>query len=274
MNITTDNYEAYLLDYLEGNLSPDETQQLEQFVAALGLNWDELTEPLPSLEAPQTVYAGKENLKKKRAIVPLYVKIASAAAAAGLLLTVTLWPGKQLPKIEPIAELKPILPGRLITADEVTTVTPSKTAYFIQPTQTVTKEKPVVSERIDMSLLAELEPKKAQALPTLQHYENPDVELLAYQMNANLAFNQYMESDSYDLLDLEEYEDHRSLLARGLLWLTKGRHDSFASLIGSGVRKAKQGITEAATDMALTAYSRVEEQLEETRERWEEKQGE
>ncbi len=274
MNITTDNYEAYLLDYLDGNLSFDETQQLKQFVAAQGLNWDELTEPLPSIEAPQTVYAGKENLKKKRTIVPLYVKIASAAAAAGLLLTVTLWPEKQLPKVEPIAELKPILPGRLITADEVTTIIPSKTAYFIQPPQTITKEKPVVSERVDMSLLAELEPKKVKALPASQHYENPDVELLAYQMNANLAFNQPMESDFDDLLDLEEYEDRHSLLARGLLWLTKGRHDSFASLIGSGVRKAKQGITEAATDMALTAYSRVEEQLEETRERWEEKQGE
>ena len=48
-NITIDNYEAYLLDYMEGNLSPDEAEQLKAFVAAQGLDWNELTEELPHL---------------------------------------------------------------------------------------------------------------------------------------------------------------------------------------------------------------------------------
>ena len=124
MNITTDNYEAYLIDYLDGNLSADETEQLMQFVAAQGLDWEELTEGLPHLEAPQIVYQNKSELRSlslrslrplegskdrhKIAIIPLYVKIASAAAAAGLLLTISLWPEKSLPKVDPIAELKPI----------------------------------------------------------------------------------------------------------------------------------------------------------------------
>ena len=108
-NITTDNYEAYLLDYMEGNLSPEGAAELKAFVAAQGLDWSELTEELPYLAAPQVAYEGKEKLKKKAAVVPLYVKIASAAAAAGLLLTVSLWPEKSMPKVEPIAELKPIL---------------------------------------------------------------------------------------------------------------------------------------------------------------------
>ena len=116
--ITTDNYEAYLLDYMEGNLSPDEAEQLKAFVAAQSLDWEELTEELPHLEAPQITYEGKESLKKKATVVPLYVKIASAAAAAGLLLTVSLWPEKSMPKMEPVAELKPILPTRLITSEE------------------------------------------------------------------------------------------------------------------------------------------------------------
>ena len=57
--ITIDNYEAYLLDYMEGNLSPDEAEQLKAFVAAQGLDWDELTEELPHLEAPQIASSGK-----------------------------------------------------------------------------------------------------------------------------------------------------------------------------------------------------------------------
>jgi hypothetical protein len=63
MNITTDNYEAYLIDYLDGKLSADETEQLKQFVAAQGLDWTELTEGLPHLEAPQIVYQNKSELR-------------------------------------------------------------------------------------------------------------------------------------------------------------------------------------------------------------------
>ena len=37
-NINIDNYEAYLLDYLEGNLSPDKAEQLKAFVVAQGLD--------------------------------------------------------------------------------------------------------------------------------------------------------------------------------------------------------------------------------------------
>ena len=72
-NITTDNYEAYLLDYMEGNLSPDEAEQLKAFVATQGMDWDELTEELPHLEAPQIAFEGKEKMKKKATVVPLYV---------------------------------------------------------------------------------------------------------------------------------------------------------------------------------------------------------
>ena len=234
-NITTDNYEAYLLDYIEGNLSPDETKQLKDFIAAQGLDWNELTAPLPYLEAPQVAYNDKEKLKKKAAVVPLYVKIASAAAVAGLLLTVSLRPEKSMPEAEPIVELKPILPERLITASEATTTLPPRTMQLVQP-HVVKKEKPTVSENIaeaiseraETPLVAQLEPQKAHILPT------------------STTFNE--------------------------LWLTNGRHDSFASLIGAGVSKAKQDLTEAATDMALAAYSNFNEQFEETKERWEEKQ--
>ncbi len=288
-NITTDNYEAYLLDYMEGNLNADETKQLKVFVATQGLDWNELTAPLPYLEAPQVAYEGKERLKQrplnlskgrtKHTIVPLYVKIASAAAAAGLLLTVSLWPEKSMPKVEPIAELKPILPGRLITASEATTTLPPRTIQFVQP-QVVKKEKPTVSEnvaeaiseRAETPLVAKLEPQKAQSLPTSAIIDEPDFDLVVYRMNTHLALAQ-IEANGFDNYSENEDNDRElSLIGRGLLWLTNGRHDSFASLIGAGVSKAKQDLTEAATDMALAAYSNFSEQFEETKERWEERQ--
>ena len=275
-NINIDNYEAYLLDYLEGNLGPDEAEQLKAIVAAQGLDWNELTEELPHLEAPQIEFEGKERLKKKGAIVPLYAKIASAAAAAGLLLTVTLWPDKSMPKMEPVAELKPVLPTRLITSEEVQTI-PPRTVSFVatqnKMAQNKVKKQPI-AVRTETTLLADLQPMRAEgtpiALTTSQAFE-PDFDLIAYQMDANLAFAQYNESSFRN-----GFEDERdlSLIGRGLLRLTNGRHDSFGSIISSGISTAKKEIGLAATDMALTAYHRADERFEEAKQRWQEKRGE
>ncbi len=275
-NITTDNYEAYLLDYMEGNLSPDEAEQLKAFVAAQGMDWNELTEELPHLEAPQIAFEGKEKMKKKATVVPLYVKIASIAAAAGLLLTVTLWPEKSMQKTETIAELKPILPGRLITASETTTL-PPRTFYFAQP-QVVKKERPTISEtvskRVEMPLVAQLESQKAPILPTSSTASEPDFDLLAFRMNTNLALALINEYDLNSFSKDEEYDREPSLIGKGLSWLTKGRHDSFASIIASGLTTAKKELDLAATDFALTAYNRADESFEEAKEYWEEKRGE
>ena len=272
-NITTDNYEAYLLDYMEGNLSPDEAEQLKAFVATQGMDWDELTEELPHLEAPQIAFEGKEKMKKKATVVPLYVKIASVAAAAGLLLTVTLWPEKSMQKTETIAELKPILPGRLITASETTTL-PPRTFRFVQP-HVVKKERPTfsetVSERVETPLVAQLEPQKAPTLPTSSTVAEPDFDLLAYRMNTDLALALINEYGFKDFSENEEFDREPSLIGKGLLWLTKGRHDSFASIIVSGLTTAKKELDLAATDFALTAYNRADESFEEAKEYWEEK---
>lgn len=275
-NINIDNYEAYLLDYLEGNLGPDEAEQLKAIVAAQGLDWNELTEELPHLEAPQIEFEGKERLKKKGAIVPLYAKIASAAAAAGLLLTVTLWPDKSMPKMEPVAELKPILPTRLITSEEVQTI-PPRTVSFVatqnKMAQNKVKKQPI-AVRTETTLLADLQPMRAEGTPialTATHAYEPDFDLIAYQMDANLAFAQYNESVFSD--DTEDERD-LSLIGRGLLRLTNGRHDSFGSIISSGIITAKKEIGLAATDMALTAYHRADERFEDAKQRWQEKRGE
>ena len=284
-NITTDNYEAYLLDYMEGNLSPDEAEQLKAFVAAQGMDWGELTEELPHLEAPQIAFEGKESLKQralslskgrsseKIKVIPLYVKIASVAAAAGLLLTVTLWPEKSMQKTETIAELKPILPGRLITASETTTL-PPRTIHFVQP-QVVKKERPTfsetTSERVETPRVAQLEPQIAPVLPTSPTVAEPDFNLLAYRMNTDLALALINEYGFDGFSENEEYDSEPSLIGKGLLLLTNGRHDSFASIIASGLTTAKKELDLAATDFALTAYNRADESFEEAKEYWEEK---
>ena len=276
MNITIDNYEAYLLDYMEGNLSPEGAEELRQFVVAQGMDWDELTEELPHLEAPALAYENKEGLKKKATVMPLYVKIASAAAAAGLLLTVSLWPEKSLPKMEPIAELKPVAATRIERPLERLALQTRPTQFVKQ--NVVVREKnvgieKVAMEKTEMPLVTELpqiKAKEAWIETSSPIFTEPDFDYLAYRINAGMALAQY-ENHSFE----ENLEDEGvSLIGRGLLWLTGGRHSSFASLINSGLRQAKKETIEAATDMALAAYQRADEQLEEAKERWEEKRGE
>ena len=279
-NITTDNYEAYLLDYMEGNLSPDEAEQLKAFVAAQGLDWNELTEELPHLEAPAVTYQGKENLKKKGAIVPLYVKIASAAAAAGLLLTVTLWPEKSMPKVEPIANLKPIEVSRISTNEPIALL-PRRITESIDPSprtgirgDDLRSKGHLTSERTAMPLLAELPTKTATALQIdlpWTNFDEPDFDLMAYRMNTELAM---MSFDGNEFSDDAEEERDLSLIGKGIYLLTDGRHDSFASIISTGLSTAKKELNLAATDIALTAYYRADERFEEAKENWQDKREE
>ena len=279
-NITIDNYEAYLLDYMEGNLSPDEAVQLKAFVAAQGMDWDELTEELPHLEAPAVTYQGKENLKKKGTIVPLYVKIASAAAAAGLLLTVTLWPEKSMPKVEPIANLKPIEVSRISTNEPIALL-PRRITESIDPSprtglrgDDMLSEGHITSGRKAMPLLAELPAKTASSLQTdlpWTNFDEPDFDLMAYRMNTELAM---MSFDGNEFSDDAEEERDLSLIGKGIYLLTDGRHDSFASIISTGLSTAKKELNLAATDFALTAYYRADERIEEVKENWQDKRGE
>jgi hypothetical protein len=144
----------------------------------------------------------------------------------------------------------------------------------VQP-QVVKKERPTfsetVSERVETSLVAQLEPQKAPTLPTSSTVAEPDFDLLAYRMNTDLALALINEYDFESFSEDEEYDREPSLIGKGLLWLTKGRHDSFASIIVSGLTTAKKELDLAATDFALTAYNRADESFEEAKEYWEEK---
>ena len=269
MNITTDNYEAYLIDYLDGNLSADETEQLKQFVAAQGLDWAELTEGLPQVTAPAITYNGKESLKKKGAVIPLYVKIASAAAAAGLLLTIGLWPEKSLPKVEPIAELKPIHSQLTVTEDPLRIV-PKRMVSFTE-SQSEKKEAKSQPTRMKEDAIAALSPMKAKevaAFETSDFAHASDIELLRYRLESEATLARLALESTF------EEEMPTSFIGRGIYRMTEGRHTSIGGLINAGLHLAKKEIKKASADAALATYYRAEEHFEEAKEHWQEKQGE
>ena len=69
MKISINNYEAYLIDYMEGRLNDAEIQQLKVFCTLNHIDFEELTEDLPILESPNDSYDEKEQLFKNK-IVP------------------------------------------------------------------------------------------------------------------------------------------------------------------------------------------------------------
>ena len=289
MNITTNNYEAYLIDYLDGNLSSEETEQLKQFVAAQGLNWDKLTEDLPHLEAPQMVYQNKSELRSlspyksrslslskgrpNRTIIPLYIKIASAAAAAGLLLTVSLWPEKSLPKVDPIAELKPVTAHLTIT-EEPLRIVPRRAIPFTEGQETTIKTKKETKNefiRTEVETIAVLSSVKTQEIASFDNTDfalATDIELLRYQLETEQVLARLALEPDY------EEEMPTSWIGKGIYRMTEGRCGSIGSLINAGLHIAKKEVVKTTTDMAMMAYERADEHFQEAKEQRKEKDGE
>lgn len=69
MKISIDNYEAYLIDYMDGRLNNAEIQQLKAFCVQNHIDFEELTENLPVLESTDDTFDEKEYLFKNK-IVP------------------------------------------------------------------------------------------------------------------------------------------------------------------------------------------------------------
>lgn len=69
MKISINNYEAYLIDYMDGRLNNAEIQQLKAFCVQNHIDFEELTEDLPVLESTDDTFDEKEYLFKNK-IVP------------------------------------------------------------------------------------------------------------------------------------------------------------------------------------------------------------
>ena len=84
MKVTKQNYEEYALDYIEGTLSREQQQAFGRFLEEnpeIAAELRALREEFPALVPdPSVCFEGKSSLKRKAAIRPLYLRIASAAA--------------------------------------------------------------------------------------------------------------------------------------------------------------------------------------------------
>lgn len=135
-NITIDNYEAFLLDQLEGNLSPADEKALDAFLTA---NPELKTEvegiQLYYLEPEESViFPNKETLKKKKSgrVIGIgtpwrWYQIAAAAAILGAVVLIwSLQPNDQSQTIAPLAE-QPEVVIPVDTNDQHTTDKPEQT---------------------------------------------------------------------------------------------------------------------------------------------------
>lgn len=148
-HINMDNYEAYLLDAVEGNLSASDRDALTAFLAAhpeLNIDLDEITLFYLPEETP-VVYPYKSSLKKRRGgiVLSLLSKngwrgLAVAAALTGILLTVwNVWnTGNQPPTIastrQEVADTVDKTPPSEVQQEPTTA--PIDTAANIQPAAT------------------------------------------------------------------------------------------------------------------------------------------
>lgn len=65
----------------------------------------------------------------------------------------------------------------------------------------------------------------------------------------------------------DDYEEP-SPWGRGILRITDGKYESLISMIQEGLLLAKEEINMAAANLAVTAFYRVDDRIEEAKERW------
>lgn len=347
MKINIENYEALLIDYMEGGLNDAEIQQLKAFCTQNNIDFEELTENLPVLESssetynekeslfkngivaddidegqyilkPDTsiVFKDKESLKKKAFIVPLYAKIAAAVAVIALLFGL-FW----LPKTENSnSNEQPILVELTTETNESylkdTIISPENSSAnkLNEECRNVYENEQIASNgniarhistkqqnnenqrnssffekeenechienetediqpiSTEPELLASLEPRMAKEIIVSEDFaiENGLLPEMAYLLPANdyyLAQNQeWVDEDDY-----ENYEQHLSLIGRGINWLSQGRYTSIGEAISDGLRIGRREVVELSEQAVAIAYIKADEGLNEIKTKWEER---
>src|SRR5574344_1278479 len=93
--ITKENYEAYLLDKAEGNISKEDLVELDAFLKEnpeLKPNEDEYDENIRAIYNSSIHYPNKESLIKKHAtIIPFIIRVTSIAACLVLVVVLSLF---------------------------------------------------------------------------------------------------------------------------------------------------------------------------------------
>lgn len=209
------------------------------------MNTDLNNEDYPRLVPPEVVYERKASLKKP-VVIPLYAKIISAAAAVALLFGI-FWNRPAMPKQELMAELKPIEPIGIKT-DENAALAKSQ-ARFIVPKKapkhpSEKKEVNVAYEKLEMPMLAELQPKAASLLVNDE-----------YHPGNLLASENYFANSDRSLINEEDlFDSDLSLIGRGIYKMTEGEHDSFFSIFSEGLQSVKIEMASIATTLQSSRY--------------------
>lgn len=386
MKISIDNYEAYLIDYMDGRLNDAEIRQLKAFCVQNHIDFEELTEDLPVLEStddifdekeylfknkivpfgsinednyeerfiayqelildgkeereveeftdqnpflhkdlraygncrlePDTtiVFKDKDNLKKKAVILPLYAKIAAVAAVIAVLFGL-FW----LPKNEDdnahqqpvLVELKPEPSENVLNSSEKENVISQDeegrdVAHYDSDdkqqesnkgvARNISTEKQIASHNEDVArnvtteFLAENETEEIQEIRPEQIGLEPELLATLTPKNATeievsktfaieynllpekvfyLPMNDYYLTQNQEWDEHDEYGQHKSLISKGISYISKGRYESIGEIISDGIHIAKREVIELSEQAALTAYTIVDTRLDEARAKWE-----
>lgn len=200
------------------------------------MNTEPNLEEYPKLIPPDVVYEHKASLKKP-VVMPLYAKIVAAAAAVALLFGI-FWHRSVLPEQELLAELQPVK-AMCVEAEGQSLLAESQ-ARFILPKKaekpmTTTKTTPVSYERVEMPMLAELQPKTSLVLIPMENLLVLDEEIL------------YANNDVLSIPQDDDYDEELSFVGRSIYMITDGEHDSFASIFKEGLQSFKTEMASIAT---------------------------
>ncbi len=213
------------------------------------MNTDMNNEEYPRLTPPEVVYEHKDALKKKSAVViPLWTKVASAAAAVALLFGI-FWQRSATPQQELVAELKPI-GAQVISTDGEGLVlrnasssewesAKKKSEVVLVAEHQVSQPAAVEVDMNDMehvSMLAELQPKQPVTLASM----TVDTEMAPCEAPCCADYN----------TDLEEM----TFIRQGIYAITDGQHDSFYSIFVEGLRNVKIELASAAVTIRSSRY--------------------
>ena len=208
------------------------------------MNTDLNNEEYPRLTPPDVVYGHKDALKKKAVVIPLYAKVVAVAAAVALLFGI-FWFRNALPEQELLAELKPV-EGRVVS--NRTEALAESQAHFMVPNvkptaKSTVKPSSVPSQntytRVEMPLLAELQPKST-----------PELTKMDYPSNLLITDTYYAALDLMVPDRSEEQDpDELSLVGRGIYKMTEGQYDSFAAMFSGGLKSVKIELASIETNV-------------------------
>ena len=167
------------------------------------MNMDSNIDDFPRLSPPDVVYEHKEALKKHSKVIPLFVKITSAAAVIALLLGALWWWHPTTPKQPLTAELTPVEATGIPDATQ-SIRTESQARFIAAPRKVLTPkcepERPAT--RPEMQLIPMTTSVETPQLPLVE--VNPEV--LLYKVDA-LAYLNGIDDATMALNPLQEAKE-------------------------------------------------------------------